>query len=184
MSNKLEKLVISAVMIALAFVLSSIKLFSLPNGGSVTVAGMVPLIILGFKYSTRWAVFSALVYSVLQMITGFYPPVSNTFLAYFGVVMLDYVIAFGVLGLSGLISKRFKRDSKISFPVAGGIVIFMRFISSFLSGILIWSSYTPEGMSVWYFSLTYNGSYMMLELIISVIVLFSLTPVIRRLLKI
>lgn len=183
MSSKYEKLTISAVMIALAFVLSYIKLFSLPNGGSITAASMVPIVILGFKYSTKWCVLCGLVFSALQMLAGFYPPVSNTFLAYVGVIMLDYVIAFGALGLSGLIVRRFKSDSKISFAVAGFCVMFIRFICSFSSGILIWGSFAPEEMPVWLYSLTYNGSYMSIEIAISVIVILALTPVIRRLFK-
>lgn len=183
MSSKYEKLTISAVMIALAFVLSYIKLFSLPNGGSITAASMVPIIILGFKYSAKWSVLCALVFSTLQMIAGFYPPVSNTFMAYVGVILLDYVIAFGALGLSGLIAKRFKAGSMLAFPIAAFCVSFIRFLCSFLSGILIWQSYAPEDMPVWLYSLTYNGSYMSIEIAITVIVIVALTPVIKRLFK-
>ena len=169
-----KKLTLSAVMIALASVLSLVSVYRLANGGSVTLASMVPIIVVGYLYDTKWSVLTALVYSIIQMIMGFYPPPTNDVVSYFLVVMLDYVIAVGVLGLGGLFFKMLGKGS-IAVALSGAIVVFLRFVCHFLSGVIIWDVWAPEGQSVYTYSLLYNGSYMGLELIITVVVLSLLS---------
>ncbi|WP_368183264.1 energy-coupled thiamine transporter ThiT [Anaerotruncus rubiinfantis] len=168
MNTTVRKLTHSALMIALALILSMFKLFHMPFGGSVTIASMAPIIIISLMYDTKWALFTSFAYSLVQMVEGFYPPPVQNFWNYLAVVLLDYVIAFGVLGLAGAIARRFS-NKQAGAAAATIAVIGMRFFCSFLSGILIWTEYAPEGMPVWLYSLSYNGMIMVGEMVVTVI---------------
>ncbi|HAN44176.1 MAG TPA: energy-coupled thiamine transporter ThiT, partial [Ruminococcaceae bacterium] len=163
-----------AIMAALASVLAMVKIINLPNGGSVTLASMVPVVFIGIKHGTKWGALTGLVFALVQMITGFYAPPVQNFLNFVLVIMLDYILAFMPLGLAGVISKRFK-NNYIGVAAGAFCVTFFRFIMHFLSGIIIWSSYATEGMPVWLYSLQYNGSYMGIEIIITTILTVFLT---------
>jgi thiamine transporter len=162
---KLKRLTQSAVLVALAAVLTFVKVFNLPNGGSITLASMAPIIFASFKFGTPWGVLVALVYSLIQLVTGFYPPPVQSIGSYFLVILLDYILAFGVLGTANIFRK-------LGTAAATFIVVFLRFICHFLSGITIWSSYAEgSGHSVAVYSLLYNGSYMAGELIVTMAVM-------------
>ncbi|MHC1696237.1 MAG: energy-coupled thiamine transporter ThiT [Eubacteriales bacterium] len=173
----------SAVMLALGMVLSMFAVYKLPNGGSVTFASMVPIVLIALIYPAKWAVFVSFTYSMLQMAVGFYPPPTQDILSFVLVILLDYVLAFTVLGLAGAIARR------LPSPVAGAavgtaVVVLVRLACSFLSGILIWYPYAPEGTPVWIYSLGYNSSYMIPELIITTVVIVLLSPVMKSIRKI
>jgi len=159
-----------AIMVALATVLSYIKVYTLPNGGSITAASMVPIIIIALTCDFKTAIMTSLTYSVIQMMIGFYPPPTQDFISFMIVIFCDYVIAFGALGLAGIFAKPFG-NKRIGAVFATVMVTFIRFVCHYISGITIWASYAPEGTPVWLYSLTYNGSYMLVEGIISVIVI-------------
>ncbi len=182
MNQNTKRLTESALMIALATVLSLFTLFQMPQGGAITPASMVPIILISLRYDVKWAMLTSLVYAGIQMIVGFYAPPTPNFINFLLVVLLDYVVAFGVLGLAGTIGRAFKKPmAQILF--GAGIVIGKRFLCHFASGILIWSSYAPEGQPVWLYSLLYNGSYILGELIVSLIVLAVLYPFLQKYLK-
>lgn len=166
---KTKKLTVSALMIALATVLSFYAVYRLPSGGSVTAASMVPVIILSVIYGTKWGVFSALCYALIQGVVGFYAPPVQNFLSFAVVILFDYVLAFGVLGIAGFFVKITGRK-KYSVHFAASVVVFLRFLCHLVSGIFIWSAYAPEGQSPLLYSLIYNGSYMIPELIITTLV--------------
>ena len=148
-----------AVFVALASVLSYIKLFSLPQGGSVTLASMVPILWLALRRGPKVGLFAATVYGVVQFALGpyIYHPAQ---------VLLDYPIAFGLLGLAGFFQKR---------PFIGVTVgIIGRFVAHFLSGVIFFASYAPEGMNPAVYSAVYNGGYLLVELVISIYVIYLL----------
>lgn len=181
--SKTKKLTLCAVMVALATVLALVsKIIPAPwlQGGSITIASMVPIIVVSIVAGTKWGVLSAFVYSLIQMMTGFYPPPTQTLLYFILVVVLDYVAAFGVLGLAGFFCDMLGRKNW-AVPVSGAIVALGRYICHIISGILIWGVYAEEGQSVLAYSLIYNGSYMVPEIIITAVALVALTPVIKRL---
>ena len=166
-----KKLTTSAMLVALSAVLSMITVFNAPYGGTVTAASMVPVIIAGLIYRSKWGLLTALVYAVLQMIIGgIVPPPVPSFWMYLLVILLDYVLSYTCLGLSGYFFELFK-GRRFAIPCSGAIVMMIRFVCHFLSGILIWDVYAPEGTSVWVYSLLYNGAYMLPEIVISTIVL-------------
>jgi len=97
------------------------------------------------------------------MLQQFYPPPSGTAAAYISVVTLDYVLAFTVLGLSGIF-----RGKRYGLLYAAPFCISLRFLCHFISGIVIWSEYAGE-QAAWLYSLIYNGSYMWPEIVTTTI---------------
>ncbi|MBE7012817.1 MAG: energy-coupled thiamine transporter ThiT [Ruminococcaceae bacterium] len=180
--TKTKKITLSAILVAMATVLAMIsKIIPAPwlQGGSVTIASMVPIILVSIIIDCRWGVLAAIVYSLIQMLTGFYPPPTQTFFNFFLVIFLDYIAAFGFLGFAGAVY-RATGCKKWSAPLAGITVTAARYVSHILSGILIWGVYAEEGQSVLAYSLIYNGTYMIPEIIITAIVLTALTPIFKK----
>ncbi|MDR1668669.1 MAG: energy-coupled thiamine transporter ThiT [Oscillospiraceae bacterium] len=167
--NSLRALTETAILVAVAFVLSFFKFDLWANGGSVTPASMLFILMIGIRRGPVWGVGGALAYSLLQMLQSFSPPPAETPLNFLLVVLLDYIVAFTILGFSGFFGK-FKNGILYAAPVC----LLVRFACHFASGILIWASYVPEGTPVWLYSLTYNGSYMGIELVICMAAAFAL----------
>lgn len=162
-----------ALMIAVGTVLAQIKIFEMPRGGSVTLVSMLPFIIVSFRHGLKWGLLTGFVNSLLQMLLGFYAPPAGTVTALISMVLLDYVLAFSVLGAACVFAKPFK-NKIVGVGVATASVCFMRFICSFLSGALIWGSYQSSyewavGLSVWQYSFIYNMGYMLPEIILTTI---------------
>jgi thiamine transporter len=148
----------TSVVVALSFILKDIlpPIYPLPQGGSITIAGLVPLIWFALRRGFRYGLFAGFVYGLVHMAFGGYVinPVQG---------LLDYPVAFAALGLAGT----FKR-----YPLIGvGVGIAGRFIASFLSGILFFTSPTLEGAVA---SALYNGTYLIGEFVISAIVIYLL----------
>ena len=165
----------SALLVALATVLSLYAVFKLPNGGSATIGSMIPILLVSLKYPFGWSLAVAFAYAAIQMMTGFYAPPVETFGYYALVVLLDYVAAFGVLCLAGPVFKTLRQSwpVRLRLMIAAVVCISLRFVCHFLSGIIIWSAYAPPGQPVWLYSLVYNGSYMLCEGLISSLILYA-----------
>ena len=175
MGKSTRRLVESAVMIAIGTVLSMFP-FSAPwaFGGGVTICSMLPLVIIAHRYGTKWGLFTAFVYSVLQLILG----VSNVqfaagygFVLAVGVLLLDYILAFTVIGLSACFNGVIK-NHLVSIVVGIVFTFALRFVCHFLSGWIIWGVITPNemGLVAPLYSLIYNGGYMLPETIITALV--------------
>jgi thiamine transporter len=147
------------VFVALATVLSYIKIFSLPQGGSVTAASMVPILWLALRRGPKVGLFAATVYGLVQLVI-------EPYIFHPAQVLLDYPIAFGMLGLAGFFQKR---------PFLGvNIGIIGRFLAHFLSGIVFFADYAPEGMHPAIYSAVYNGGYLLAELVMSIYIAYLL----------
>ena len=158
--NKTRMLVEAGIMIALAYVLSMVKLFQMPNGGTITAGSMIPILIFAFRWGGVQGMFVGAVYGVIQFLLG---PKWSFHVAS---IAFDYVVAFGALGLAG-----FFRNGGVAKGMIGVAVgIAGRFVCHVLSGVIVWASYAPEGMNPWVYSTVYNGSYLLPELVISALV--------------
>ncbi len=157
-----------AILIALGFVLSFVKIWRMPMGGSVTAISMLPVAIIGLRHGTRWGLGSAFVYSVFQLFQAFIiGDLKGLSVTVFIVCLLfDYIIPFTVLGITG-----FFKNSRLPSKLFGiGLAVFLRFVCHFISGITIWGEYAASAEQGKYlYSLLYNGSYLLPELIITVI---------------
>ena len=141
-------------------------------GGTVTAFSQVPIIIIGYRHGYKWGLGTGAVYGLLQMLLqglGNFSYVSGI-AAYLILILADYILAFMSLGLGGSL---FSRAKKLSAPAAVGIGAavgsILRFLCHFISGVTIWGDYAGGWKNVWVYSLTYNGSYMLAECIITVV---------------
>lgn len=188
MKKKILCVTEGAIIIALAYVIELLCVWLnticgiealLPFGGTITIS-MLPIAYYSYRRGTKWGLGVGFVYSILQMFLGFYIPPANTWWAVVLCVLLDYVIAFTVVGLAGLIAKPFVRHRLLGYGIGAVVVCVIRFLCSFLSGVILWGSYAPESMNVWVYSLIYNASYMLpnavLTGVFAVILCVSLDP--------
>lgn len=169
-TSKTRILVEGAMLIALATVLSYLKIMEMPFGGSITLE-MLPLVIMGLRHGPKWGCLTGFVHGLLQMIIGF----SNvmkcpTLISQIGCILLDYLLAFSVLGLAPVFASLVKNNKKVGYILGSVCVCVLRFLCSFLSGWLLWAVYTPDGMTPAYYSLVYNGAYMLPDAIILAVV--------------
>lgn len=160
-----KQLSFSAMAIALAMVTSMLKLWDMPMGGSVTLFSMLFIVLIGYWYGLGAGLATATAYGILQLII-------DPYIISFPQMLIDYVFAFGALGLSGLFSK-----SKYGLIKGYLFGVFGRYVFAFLSGWIFFATYTPEffNSSVVY-SLAYNGAYLGAEALLTLI-LISLPPV-------
>ena len=177
--TKTRKLTECAVMVALASVLSLVCIYQAPFDGKVTLASMVPLILVCVHIKEfKWGFICCFAYSLVQMMLGFAAPPTATLLYFFAVVMIDYIVAFSILAVSNPVSRMFS-SKYAGIAVGSAAAVLLRFVCHFISGILIWGVYAPEGQPVWLYSLIYNGGYMLPELIITTL----LSPVLYKVLN-
>ena len=161
--RNLYSLVLCAILIALSFVLGMVKIIPMPYGGSITLFSMLAATLTGYFCGPKWGLTSGVALGLLNLIID---PV----ILFPMQVLLDYVLAFGCLGLSGFFSSK-KNGLYIGYIVA----IIGRFICSFLSGFIFFGEYAPEGMNRFGTAL-YNIFYIGGEGVLTLIVL-ALPPV-------
>lgn len=112
-NKKVICMVECAILIALATVLSLIKFVDLPYGGSITVASMLPIALISYRRGLGWGLGSALVYAVIQQLFGLKNlSYATSWQAVIAIIMLDYIIAFVVIGLAGMFRKKEPRYSE------------------------------------------------------------------------
>ncbi len=170
MSQTLRKITETAIMLAIGTVLSLLQ-FTGPwaLGGSITVCSMLPVILIAHRYGTKWGLLTALSYSLLQLLLGLrnvqYAPNALTAV---GIILLDYVLAFGVLGFAAVFDPIMK-NRRTSILLGIVVTLTARFLCHFVSGVIIWEALWPNalGWTTWIWSLAYNGSYMLPEIIIT-----------------
>jgi len=183
MNQKTKKLVLGGVLVALGTVLSFIKVFDLPQGGSITLCSMLPVMLFAYMCGIKWGLAAGFTLSVLQLLFGLNALKGISGVTVAGSILLDYLLAFTVLGLAGIFRNKIKNDPA-AFTLGCLISGLLRYLCSFLSGWLLWSEYASAdffppllgGMSgstlACFYSLAYNGSYMIPEIIITCIAAF------------
>ena len=180
-----------AVMVALAFVLSMVKIFKLPWGGSITLLSMLPIVIYSIRNGAKCGIAAAFVYSLAQFLDG----VIGDGLFAWGLapldlalcIFLDYIGAFTVLGLAGMF-----RKSEMKGWIGGTVaVIAIRYALHVVSGAVVfhstgklWES-LGEIANPWLYSMGYNACYMLPEMILTTVgaVLLFKTGAIKMILK-
>lgn len=148
-----------SIFVSLSTALSFIKIYTFPQGGSVTAGSMVPIIWLALRRGPSAGLFSATVYGIVQLIVQpyVYQPIQ---------VLLDYPLAFGFLGIAGFFQKK---------PFVGMFLgISGRFLMHFISGVVFFGTFAPEGMHPFLYSAIYNGSYLIPEMVISGVIIYTL----------
>ena len=154
-----KMLTTTALMIALAIILGQIKLFAMPQGGEVTLFSTLPIVALGYLLGTRWGVIGGGITGLITLIFGGY-------VIHPAQLVLDYIIAFAVMGLSGI-----ARDWKNGLTWGYLIGIFARYICAVISGVVFFGEYAPENFNALTWSLWYNITYLAIEGLLTIIVI-------------
>ena len=157
---RLRCLTEGAIFVAVAQVLSYLKLYELPQGGEITIE-MLPIFLFCIRWGLAPGMLASFVYSILRLLlNGAYAWGWQSMLG-------DYIVAFTVLGLAGLFHKK---ESGLFFGIFVGSLA--RFLVHYVVGATVWAEYMPESFfgltmhSPWFYSLLYNGSFMLIDLIL------------------
>ena len=174
MSRSVRRLTETALMLAVATVLSLIKLVHLPFGGSITLFSMLPLCVLSVRRGVKWGLSGGIVYACIKLMLNLGEIISwgLTPAALAGCMVFDYLIAFTVIGLAGCL----RTHGRAGILAGTAIALFLRFCSHLLSGVLIFDAWTPDGWAnPFVYSVVYNGGFMLPELLMVLAALFVLT---------
>ena len=174
-----RRLTETAILIAMGTVLSLFKI-DLPFGGGVTICSMLPLVIISYRYGWKWGGFAGFVYSLLQLMLGLdNVRYASTAIMAAGVVVLDYILAYTVIGFASFFGG--KPTNTLKSLVLGIVVSFvLRLVCHYITGVWIWGEWMPEefmGMAMtspWLYSFLYNGWYMLAEIVVTVIVAIAI----------
>lgn len=159
-----KQLVFCAMAIALGTVLSNIKLFSFPTGGSITLLSMLVICLPGYFFGLGAGLLTGVAYGVLQLVI-------DPYVLYPMQLVVDYLLAFGALGLSGLFTNA--KNGLIKGYLTG---ILGRFVFAVISGWIFFGVYAWEGWNPLAYSVVYNAIYIFAEAAVTVIILL-LPPV-------
>ena len=183
--ENIVKISTGGVCLALAFVLSQLKLFEMPMGGTVTPASTLPIIVYGVAFGPVWGFILAFIFSLLQLIGGWLVTPFQ--------VILDYTIGYTALGIAGFAAlktdkrlkihgalNRFRETSIIKILLFSVIAYIVRWLGSVASGVIFYADYAAEAGydSALVYSMVYNGSFLLADLAILAIVLVVLYMVI------
>lgn len=173
-NSKTRILAEGAIMVAMAFILSYIKIFRLPWGGSITLLSMLPVAVFSIKRGVKAGLFAAFVYALIQLGQG----IAVDGLLGWGLtpvmlvscIFLDYIGAFTVIGISGI----FRKKGLVGRLGGTALAVLIRYIFHIVSGAvifhssgMIWENFSTD--NEWLYSTLYNGAYMLPEMIFTVI---------------
>jgi len=209
MKTKTKRLTESAMLLAIAIVLELVAKMIIPEmpfGGQVTIVSMLPVVLISYRHGMKWGFVASFTYALLEMALGA-KTVSAAFLpGYFGdgamifnallMCLLDYVVAFTVLGLGGVFRNRIENRG-VALACGSLVALGARYLTHIVSGYVLFSSYaewffTQEGFPAWgaqlvqtlnpvllgvLYSVVYNGMYMIPEIVLTVIVSFVLARI-------
>ncbi len=174
MKKTLTKILVEgALIVALATILSFIRVMKLPWGGSVTLLSMLPITLFSVRRGLRAGMAASVLFSLIQFFQGITDGLFGWGLTpgmLIACILLDYLLAYSVLGLAGLFGKKTYSGAMTGITLS----VALRFLVHFLSGIIIWKSvgalwgnFTTDNFYL--YSFLYNGAYMLPELIFTLI---------------
>ena len=209
-----QRLTTSAVMLSLAVILAMvcalIPFLNLPFGGGFTLASMLPIVLISYMYGIRWGVFSAAVYSLMQIVMDLYLGKGSTIMALFlpegdefmgygaavAILLIDYVVAYSVLGFGGIFRKKIKNKA-VALALGVAFALTLRYVAHIISGFIFYGawaewffsqenfysiggwildSFSGKGLALIY-SIFYNGLYMIPEIIITVVAAIGVSKI-------
>ena len=199
MQHKTQRLTESAMLLAVAIVLelaSKMVIPEMPFGGQITLASMLPMVLISYRHGVKWGLIAGIAYAFIQMAIGARTVAAAFQPGYFGegrmllnafiMCALDYLLAFTLLGLGGIFRNRIKRPG-VALACGSLVALSARYLAHVLSGYILFAgwaewfftqdgfpafgarlveSLTP-GMLGLAYSLFYNAMYMVPEMIIT-----------------
>ena len=217
---KTQRLTLSAIMIALSAVLAItcalIPFLNLPFGGGFTIASMLPIVLVSYMYGLKWGFFVSATYSVLQVlmdlalgtsssvIMALFMPNSDGYMGAFAgvsILVIDYFIAYTVLGVGGIFRNKIKNKT-IALCLGAILALSLRYLAHIFSGAIFYGAWAERffsqegfykigasilenfsgfGLALIY-SIFYNGLYMIPEIIITAVaaVIVSRVPYVKK----
>ena len=199
MSTKSKRLTESAMLLSVAIVLelcSKMFIPELPFGGQITLVSMLPVVLISYRHGVRWGLVAGVAYAMIEMAIGAGTVTAAFQPGYFGdgvmlfnaflMCLLDYLVAYTMLGLGGIFRDRIENRGK-ALALGALVALSARYISHILSGYILFSSwaewfFTQEGFPAWganlvgalsgemlglVYSIVYNGMYMIPEIILT-----------------
>ncbi len=167
MHNKsVIRLVESGLLLSLAAVLSIVKLLDLPYGGSITACSMLPVILIGYRHGIKYGIFAATAYALIQLLLGTSTlSYVTTPLSIAAVIVLDYLLAFMVLGLGGI----FRRGRSQGQALVLGALLTgaLRYLCHVIAGCTVWAGLSIPDSAALVYSLAYNATYMLPEVLVT-----------------
>ena len=161
-----RRIVESALMVAFATALSMVKVLDLPYGGSITLASMLPIVIISYRHGIRWGILTGSVFGVIQQLLGLSVlSYVTTWQSVIAVILLDYIIAFMVLGLGAMFKKAMPQHRALTLGVV--FVCILRYACHVLSGVTVWKGVSIPFDAALVYSLGYNATYMIPETIVT-----------------
>ena len=215
MTNKTKRITESAMLLAVAIVLELVsKMFipEMPFGGQITLVSMLPVVLISYRHGVKWGLIAGLTYAALEMALGAKTVAAAFQPGYFGdsvmllnafiMCLLDYLVAFTVLGLGGCFRNRIAKPG-IALMCGSLVALSARYLAHIGSGYILFSGwaewfFTQEGFPAWgaqlvsalspqmlglTYSVVYNGMYMIPEIIITAIcalVLAKVPTIVRK----
>ncbi len=149
-------LINTALMVGVAIILHQMRLFHMPQGGSVTLGGMVPLLLLAYRYGPGVGALGGFVFGCLNIM-------QDPYIVHPVQVLFDYPLPYMAMGLAGAFRHRLYLGTAIAFLA--------RMACHVISGVVFFASFAPEGQSPLVYSLVFNGTYLVPECIICLIIL-------------
>ena len=170
MQNKrakhLQALTESALLIALSTVLSFLKLISMPYGGSVTLASLLPIAIISYRHGMKHGIFAATVYAVIQQILDLsLLSYATSWQSVVAIIVLDYLLAFAVAGIAGIFRRPIKNQA-LALTLGCFLVSLCRYACHVISGATVWAGLSIPTEAALSFSFAYNATYMIPETIV------------------
>ena len=199
MTNKTKRLTESAMLLAVAIVLELISKMIIPEmpfGGQVTLVSMLPVVLISYRHSVKWGLVTGVAYALLEMALGAKTVAAAFQPGYFGdgvmllnafiMCLLDYLVAFTVLGLGGCFRNRIQKPG-LALMLGSGVALGARYIAHIASGYILFSGwaewfFTQDGFPAWggtlveslspnalglVYSIVYNGFYMIPEIVLT-----------------
>ena len=209
MTTKTKRITESAMLLAVAIVLELVsKMFipEMPFGGQITLVSMLPVVLISYRHGVKWGLVAGMTYALLEMAIGAKTVASAFQPGYFGdgtmianaliMCVLDYLVAFTVLGLGGLFRDRIKNPG-MSLMCGSRVALGARYVAHIASGYILFSGWaewfsTQEGFPAWggklveslspemlglTYSVVYNGMYMLPEILITAVAAVVLAKV-------
>jgi thiamine transporter len=170
---------------ALAFLLdllaNTLQLKIWPQGGSISIA-MVPIFIIAFRWGIKGGLAAGFMLGLLQIVTG------QAFIAHPLQGFIDYILAFTVLGIAGVVSstiiKGMKSDEKrkiLLYVILGTFIgSAFRYVCHTAAGVVFFAEYAPEGTPALLYSIVYNGTYMLPGFVFSAIITYLIIRSTKR----
>ncbi len=153
----------AAICIAMSYALSYVKIFTMPQGGSITFASLLPLMIYSYMFGTKKGVLACFIYGVLDAI-------NSAWLIHPAQFLLDYPVAYSFIGLAGMFAnvKALDKLPQVKFALGGIVASVFRYISHVISGVFAFFTWAPDGMTPLAYSLAYN-SFVFVDILIVIV---------------